>query len=49
MVVTLQVVVSGVLNALGRGIVAVHAFFTVTPGHLLLKEKPFRRAHAQGA
>lgn len=48
MVVTLQVVVSGVLNALGWSIVAVYAFFTVTPGSLLLREKPFRRAHTQG-
>jgi hypothetical protein len=49
MVVTLQAVVSGVLNVLGWGIVAVYAFFSVTPCYLLLKEKPFRRAHAQGA
>jgi hypothetical protein len=48
MVVTLQVVVSGVLNALGWGIVAVYAFFTAASGYLLLRDRPFRRAHAEG-
>jgi len=48
-VVTLQVVVSGVLNALGWGIVAVYVFFTAASGYLLLRERPFRRAHAAAA
>jgi hypothetical protein len=43
MVVTLQAVLSGVLNTLGWGIVAVYAFFTVAPGFVLLRDKPFRR------
>jgi hypothetical protein len=47
-VVTFQVVMSGVLNALGWGIVAVYAFFTAASGYLLLREKPFRRAQAEG-
>lgn len=47
-VVTLHVVVSGVLNALGWGIVAVYVFFTAASAYLLLREKPFRRAHADG-
>jgi len=47
MVVTLHAVVSGVLNALGWGIVAVYAFFTAASGYLLLTEKPFRRTHAE--
>lgn len=48
MIVTLQVVVSSVLNALGWGIVAVYGFFTVASGYLLLREKPFRRVNAKG-
>ena len=48
-VITLQVVVSGVLNALGWGIVAVYAFFTAASGYLLLRERPFRAAHAGSA
>jgi hypothetical protein len=48
MVVTLQVVLTGVLNVLGWGIVAVYAFFAVVSGYLVLRERPFRRAHAQG-
>jgi hypothetical protein len=46
MVVTLQVVVSGVLNVLGWGIVAVYVFFAAASGYVLLRERPFRRAHA---
>lgn len=46
MIVTLRVVVSGVLNALGWGIVAVYAFFAAGSGYLLIREKPFRRAQA---
>ena len=43
-IITLAVVVTGVLNALGWGIVAVYAFFTVGSGWLLLNEKPLRAA-----
>lgn len=46
MVVTLLVVLSGVLNALGWAIVAVYLFFTLGSGFLLIKERPFQRAHA---
>lgn len=44
--ITAWVVVTGVLNALGWGIVVVYVFFTVGSGYLLLKEKqlPPRRA-----
>jgi hypothetical protein len=38
-VVTLSVVLTGVLNALGWGIVVVYGFFTVGSGYLLVKEK----------
>ena len=48
LVVTLAVVVTGVLNALGWSIV-VYAFFTVGSGDLLLKEKPFGASPAQRA
>jgi len=41
-IITLAVVLSGVLNALGWGIVAVYVFFTAGSGYLLLKERPFR-------
>jgi hypothetical protein len=44
--ITLWVVVTGVLNGLGWGIVLVYAFFTVGPGYLLLKEKPFQSRRA---
>lgn len=37
-VVTLLVVVSGVLNALGWGIVAVYLFFTLGSGYLLVQK-----------
>ena len=47
-VVTLQVVVSGVLNALGWGIVDVYVFFAAASGYLLLRENPFRRSRAEG-
>jgi len=45
-VVTFLVVLSGVLNALGWAIVVVYLFFTVGSGYLLIKERPFQRAHA---
>jgi len=44
--VTLQVVVSGVLNALGWAIVAVYAFFAVGSGYLLLWEKRLQAGQA---
>lgn len=48
-VITVLVVISGVLNALGWSIVAVYLFFTLGSGYLLFKEKPFRRGVAAGA
>ena len=45
-VVTSSVVLSGVLNVLGWGIVVVYLFFTLGSGYLLIKERPFRRVHA---
>lgn len=45
-IITLLVVLSGVFNALGWGIVVVYLFFTVGSGYLLMKEKPFQQAHA---
>lgn len=45
-VVTSSVVLSGVLNLLGWGIVVVYLFFTVGSAYFLVKEKPFRRVHA---
>lgn len=38
--ITLWVVATGVLNALGWGILLVYAFFTAGSGYLLLKERP---------
>ena len=46
-VITLLVVLSGTLNALGWGIVVVYLFFAVGSGFLLIKEKPFQRVHPQ--
>jgi hypothetical protein len=46
-IVTLAVVVTGVLNALGWGIVAVYAFFAVGAGYLLAKERPFTATHLE--
>lgn len=46
-VVTLVAILSGVLNALGWGIVAVYLFFAVGSGYLLLQRKPPALAHAQ--
>jgi hypothetical protein len=46
MVVTLSVVLSGVLNTLGWGIVIVYLFFTAGAGYLLLTERPFRGPRA---
>jgi hypothetical protein len=45
--ITLAVVLTGVLNALGWGIVVVYAFFTAGSGYLLAKEKPFRASQTQ--
>jgi hypothetical protein len=47
-VVTLLVVLSGVLNALGWSIFVVYLFFTVGSGYLLLKERPFQQAQTSG-
>lgn len=49
MVVTLWVVLSGVLNMLAWAIVVVYLFFTVGSGYLLLRERPFQRAHPSEA
>jgi len=46
-IITLVVTISGVLNVLGWGIVVVYLFFAAGSGYLLLKEKPFQRAHPQ--
>ena len=46
-VITVSVVVTGVLNALGWGIVAVYAFFTAGAAYLLLKERPFRKIEGE--
>ncbi len=48
-VITSSVVVSGVLNVLGWGIVFVYLFFTVASGYLLLREKPFKQAQSSQA
>ncbi|MBP1598419.1 MAG: hypothetical protein H6Q05_3796 [Acidobacteria bacterium] len=45
-VITLAVVLSGVLNALGWGICVVYLFFAVGSGYILSKEKSFQQAHA---
>jgi len=39
-IITLAVVLTGVLNVLGWGIVAVYGFFAVGSGWVLLKERP---------
>lgn len=41
-IITVSVVLGGVLNALGWGIVAVYGFFALGSGYLLAKEKPFQ-------
>jgi len=47
--ITIPVVVTGVLSALGWGIVVIYAFFTVGAAYLLLKEKPFQAGQAPSA
>jgi hypothetical protein len=47
-VVTLQVVVSGVLNALGWAIVAVYLFFAVGSGYLLFGQDRPQEGQARG-
>jgi hypothetical protein len=47
MIITLLVVLSGTLNALGWSIVVVYLFFAGGAAFLLLKEKPFKQAHPQ--
>ena len=51
LVITVMVTLSGVLNVLGWGIVAVYAFFTSGSAYLLLREGPARpgAAHAPAA
>jgi len=44
LIVTTSVVLTGVLNVLGWGIVAVYFFFTAGSGYVLVKEKPFQAA-----
>ncbi len=46
-IITLGVVVTGILNALGWGLVLVYAFFTVGSGYILLTEKPFQASPGQ--
>ncbi len=48
-VITLAVVLGGVLNALGWGIVVVYGFFTAGSGYLLAKERPLQAGHAEHA
>lgn len=45
-IVTTSVVLTGVLNVLGWGIVVVYLFFTVGSGYLMIKEKPFKASQA---
>ena len=45
-VITVLAVVSGVLNVLGLGIVAVYLLFTVGSAYLLAVEKPLQRRQA---
>jgi hypothetical protein len=40
--ITLAVVIGGVLNALGWGIVVVYGFFTFGSAYVLIRERPFR-------
>jgi len=47
-VVTLQVVVSGVLNGLGWAIVAVYLFFAVGSGYVLLGHDRLQKGQARG-
>ena len=47
-VITVQVVVSGVLNALGWAIVAVYLFFAVGSGYLLFAQDRPQEGQAQG-
>lgn len=48
-VITLAVVVAGVLNTLGWGIVAVYAFIAAGAGYLLVGEKSPKANQAQSA
>ena len=47
-VITLHVVVSGVLNMLGWGIVAVYLFFAVGSGYVLFGQGRVEQGHARG-
>lgn len=46
-IITLLVVLPGVFNALGWGIVVVYLFFTVGSAYLFFTEKPLQQAGAQ--
>ncbi len=48
-IITVAVVLAGVLNVLGWGIVVVYAFFTAGSAYLLVKEKPFQAGHGARA
>lgn len=48
-IITFAAVLTGVLNALGWGIVVVYAFFTVGSGYLLSKHGPGRSSQAPRA
>jgi hypothetical protein len=48
-IITVTAVLTGVLNALGWGIVLVYAFFTVGSGYLLSKEGPGTSSRAPRA
>ncbi len=48
-VITVAVVVGGTLNALGWGIAAVYAFFTLGAGYLVVKERLFAGQGAPSA
>lgn len=45
-VITVGVVLAGVLNALGWGIVLVYGFFTAGAAYLLARERPFQARRA---
>jgi len=46
-IITLWVVLPGVLNALGWGIVIVYAFFAAASGYLIRREEPFTAIQTQ--
>lgn len=48
-IITIAVVLSGALNALGWGIVVVYGFFTLGSGYLLLRERSFQASLTERA